>query len=74
MSQERDDIVRREDGTIDIRFYADRAVALRRVARAALMRRAVAAIGLGWRALMRLLPLRRGGTRRRSPLAPSDPA
>lgn len=74
MSQERDDIVRHDDGTIDIRFYAQRAVALRRAAKAQFTMRAVAAIGRGWAALLRRLPPLRGGARRRSRLAPSDRA
>ena len=60
MSQDRDDIVRHDDGAIDIRFYAQRAVALRRAARTALMLRGLAAIGRGCTALPQLLRLPRG--------------
>lgn len=60
MPQDRDDIRRHDDGAIDIRFYAERAVALRRAAKAEFMARAVAAIGRGWRALPQLLWLPRG--------------
>jgi hypothetical protein len=62
MSQERDDIVRNDDGTIDIRFYAQRAMVLRRAARVALMPRVFIAIGCGCRAVLRRLAPRSSGT------------